>query len=83
MPLICPSNLSGYMNDNVNPKRLLSLSADQGTAAAQFKLGVMYIDGLGNLTKDQHEAVRLFKQAAANGFADATIILQDIYNVFI
>ena len=46
------------------------LAADQGDAAAQFNLGVMYDNGRGVL-KDEAEAVRWYRLAAEQGDADA------------
>jgi TPR repeat protein len=36
----------------------------QGSAAAQFNLGVFYANGLGGVAKDEREAARLYKLAA-------------------
>jgi len=44
--------------------------AEQGEAQAQFKLGVMYHQGLG-VTQDNEEAVRWYRQAANQGLASA------------
>ena len=44
--------------------------AEQGDAAAQFTLGVMYADGRG-VSQDDAEAVRWYRLAADQGNADA------------
>ena len=45
-----------------------------GSPNDQFKLGVMYYDGDG-VTKDDAEAVRLYRLAAVQGHADAQVAL--------
>ena len=50
---------------------LYRLAADQGNAAAQTALGVLYQHGSGGLPKDEYQAVRLFRLAADQGDADA------------
>ena len=52
--------------------------AEQGNAAAQFNLGVMYADGAG-VTEDDEEAVRWFRPAAEQGSASAQFALGDMY----
>jgi TPR repeat protein len=51
--------------------RLYKLAADQGDAAAQYNLGVLYAEGRGGLAKNDQEAVRLYKLAADQGHAAA------------
>jgi len=52
--------------------------AEQGEAQAQFKLGVMYYQGLG-VTQDNEEAVRWYRQAADQGLASAQSNLGGMY----
>ncbi len=52
--------------------------ADQGTAEAQFNLGLMYALGQGVL-KDEAEAVRWYRLAAEQGDADAQKNLGAMY----
>jgi TPR repeat protein len=53
--------------------------AQQGEAAAQYNLGVMYERGEG-VAKDEAEAVRWYTQAAAQGHADAQYNLGVMYS---
>ena len=48
--------------------------ADKGDPIAQFKLGIMYANGVG-ISKDNAEAVIWFRRAADNGNADAQYTL--------
>ncbi len=48
--------------------------AEQGSAAAQFNLGVLYYNGQG-VPQDYAEAVKWFRMSAENGHADAQFIL--------
>ena len=48
--------------------------AEQGDAVAQFYLGVMYANGEG-VIEDDKEAVKWYRLAAEQGFAQAHIIL--------
>ena len=59
---------------------LLAL-ADQGSAAAQYSLGLMYDEGLGVFPQDYAEAARWFRLAADQGFADAQFSLGYKYNL--
>ena len=52
--------------------------ADQGEAAAQYNLGVMYADGDG-VPENGAEAVKWFRKAAAQGDADAQYNLGVMY----
>ena len=54
-------------------RELLPL-AEQGDAAAQHKLGVMYDNGEGVLVNDA-EAVKWYRKAAEQGDSDAQTIL--------
>jgi uncharacterized caspase-like protein len=49
----------------------LKLSADQGNADAQLRLGLFYEFGRGGLTKNDREAARLYKLSADQGNAYA------------
>ena len=63
-----------YLKDDAEAVRWYRLAADQGAAAAQFNLGVMYGNGEGVL-KDDAEAVRWYRLAADQGDAGAQFIL--------
>ena len=52
--------------------------AEQGTAAAQFKLGVMYANGEG-VPEDDAEAMRWYRLAAEQGYAAAQGYLGVMY----
>jgi uncharacterized protein len=52
--------------------------AEQGDGGAQFRLGWMYINGLG-VAKDPKEADRLYRKAAEQGLAGAQHILGLMY----
>ena len=52
--------------------------ADQGSAGAQFNLGLMYADGQG-VPQDYQEAVKWFRKAAEQGDADAQHNLGALY----
>ena len=52
--------------------------AEQGDAAAQFNLGLMYKDGLG-VAQDYAEAVRWYRKAAEQGNAAAQTNLGSMY----
>ncbi len=53
--------------------------AEQGMAAAQFNLGVMYEKGRG-VKQDDFEAVKWFRKAAEQGMADAQFNLGFMYD---
>lgn len=53
--------------------------ADQGDADAQYKLGVMYGDGLG-VKQNSAEAVRWYRKAADQGHVDAQLNLGAAYS---
>ena len=52
--------------------------AEQGDAAAQFQLGVLYEHGLG-VIQDYKEAVKWWRKAAEQGYAYATLNLGFMY----
>jgi hypothetical protein len=58
--------------------REFKLLADQGSAGAQFNLGVMYAKGQG-VAQDFGEALRWFRKAAAQGDVDAQFNLGVAY----
>ncbi len=53
--------------------------ADQGDAAAQYRLGLMYQFGLG-VPEDEAEAVKWYRRAADQGYAAAQYSLGNMYN---
>ena len=53
--------------------------AEQGSASAQFNLGVMYANGLG-VKQDDFEAVKWYRQAAEQGDANAQSNLGAAYS---
>jgi hypothetical protein len=59
----------------------LKLSADQGNADAQVRLGLFYEFGRGGLTKDDREAARLYKLSADQGNAVGQVKLGYLYEV--
>ena len=52
--------------------------AEQGDAAAQFNLALMYEDGIG-VTQDDKEAVKWYRLAAEQGYALAQYNLATMY----
>ena len=54
--------------------------AERGNAAAQFNLGVMYVNGHG-VAQDPAEAVRWFRLAAAQGYVNAQRNLGVMYTL--
>ncbi len=56
----------GGPRDEVEARRLFSLTAEQGHAEAQFSLGAIYYTGEG-VTRDEVKARRLFSLAAEQG----------------
>jgi hypothetical protein len=54
-------------------------AANQGDAAAQNNLGVMYENGRGGLAKDEVEAVRWYRKAADQGYSEAQVNLGRMY----
>jgi TPR repeat protein len=58
--------------------RFYKLSAKQGNALAQYRLGCMYMDGRG-MGKDKQKAIRLFKLSAEQGNGLAQFQLGSLY----
>jgi TPR repeat protein len=54
-------------------------AAEQGSADAQFNLGVMYAKGFG-VTQDYAEAMKWYKQAAEQGYVPAQYNLGMMYD---
>jgi len=54
-------------------------AADQGLDVAQVNLGLMYLNGLGGLTKDDQQAVSWFRKAADQGLGWAQYYLGVAY----
>lgn len=52
--------------------------AEQGNAAAQYSLGVMYDKGQG-VKRDRNEAMRWLQRAAEQGNQDAQLYLSDFH----
>jgi hypothetical protein len=59
------ANGHGVPQDDTAARHWLRLSADQGFAAAQFTLAVMYADGDGGLTQDPVHAHMWFHLATS------------------
>ena len=59
--------------------RLYRLAAEQGFAAAQSILGMLYSYGYAGLAKDEREAARLYRLAADQGDANAQLSLATFY----
>ena len=64
--------------DDVSDFRETLQAAEQGNAAAQHNLGVMYENGEG-VRQDDAEAVRWYRQAAEQGLAQAQTNLGLMY----
>nr|WP_240327077.1 tetratricopeptide repeat protein [Ursidibacter arcticus] len=58
--------------------RLWQPLAEQGDAAAQFNLGLMYDNGQG-VKQDNQQAVKWYQQAAEQGYAEAQFNLGVMY----
>src|SRR4051812_23233578 len=71
----CP--LSGR-NSTYRPVQILEAGSDQGNAAAQNNLGLIYRDGLG-VPQDYVEAIKWFRLAAGQGNAGAQFNLGNMY----
>ncbi len=56
--------------DYATALREMRVLAEQGDAAAQYNLGVMYFEGQG-VAQDYAEAVKWYRRAAEQGYADA------------
>ena len=52
--------------------------AEQGNAATQYNLGLMYENGQG-VKQDDVEAVKWFRKAAEQGYAPAQVVLGALY----
>jgi len=76
------ASMSAAFAQQTDAERLPQLQRDvrQGNAAAQNNLGVFYRDGRGGLTKNDVEAARLFKLAAAQGDVHAQVNLGAFYS---
>ena len=68
----------GVPKDDAEAVRWFRLAAEQGTARAQFNLGVMYDNGEG-VPEDDAEAVRWYRLAAEQGYAAAQLNLGVMY----
>ena len=55
------------------------MAAEQGHVAAQFRLGVAYMDGEAGVLKDPPEAVRWYRMAAEQGHYGAQFTLGVLY----
>ena len=77
----CAQHADTPPNDELSADSLAALisAAEQGEAAAQFNLGVMYYNGEG-VPQDYAEAVRWFRAAAEQGEAAAQFNLGVMYN---
>ena len=53
--------------------------ADNGHVEAQLGLGLIYLNGLGSISKDNEEAVKWFKKAAEQGSMEAQLMLGQLY----
>lgn len=73
------SSLFGSVQKQEEPKDLESvmLLAEQGSADAQYNVGVMYENGDG-VEKSDEEAVKWFRKAAEQDYEPAKDALQDI-----
>jgi hypothetical protein len=68
----------GVARDYVEAARLFRLASDQGHAAAQVDLGIMFDNGQG-VAEDYTEAVRLYRLAADQGDADGQFNLGSMF----
>jgi hypothetical protein len=68
------------VEDLAEAARLYRLAADQGNADAQYRLGMMYMEGTG-VGRDLVEAARLLRLAADQGDADAQYQLGLMYHI--
>ena len=72
--LTMDNNANTASSQPKKPQRIvesLHQAAAQGDAEAQFSLGFLYANGLGELPQDLKRAAALWQQAAAQGDADA------------
>jgi TPR repeat protein len=72
------ANAAHERGDYATALRLWRPLADQGDAAAQFNLGVMYASGRG-IPQNYAEALKWFRLAAAQGSAGAQFFLGNMY----
>jgi hypothetical protein len=69
------------MSDDNETDRLLKVSADQGNAAAQYKLGMILLSRAYKIGKDYDEGQRYLRLAADRGHADAQYALGVAYQL--
>ena len=65
----------GVARDYAKAVEWVSVSAEQGHAAAQYNLGQMYKEGLG-VTKDDAKAAEWFRMSAERGYEIAKLALR-------
>ena len=70
----------GVAQDFAEAAGLYGFAADQGSAPAQYALGLLFRGGLG-VPRDDAEAVRWFRQAAEQGLARAKAFLAHMYYI--
>ena len=68
---------AGFKKDDKQAVEWWRKAADQGHAAAQYKLGVAYYFGRG-VEKDDKQAVEWFRKAADQGHAEAQYKLRTL-----
>jgi uncharacterized protein len=73
--VFAPVPYANAEQDNINA---ITKAAEQGDAGAQWKLGEMYILGLGVL-QDDAKAAHWYRQAAEQGNAEVQVILGSMY----
>jgi hypothetical protein len=74
-------HLKGYDTQNLDKSfEWLKKSADQGNSDAQYQLGLMYQKGLG-VRQSNDEAIRLFRQSAAQGNELAQSSYEEMVNI--
>lgn len=65
------------------PERIAAYRADAeaGDAMAQFALGIIYKEGMGDLRRDAEQARTWWRKAAEQGIAEAQVVLaKELYN---
>ena len=67
-------------NENMNEADVLLAHALDGNATAQYKLGVMYLEGDG-VARDLAKAVKWWRKAAEQGDVMAQYLLGVMYNL--
>ena len=70
---------ANFQKDYATALRHLRPLAVQGDGRAQFRLGMMYLRGVG-VTHDEKEGVRWIRKAAEQGYALAQRNLGDMYH---